>query len=124
MSTWLWLRYHPSVFVRRNYRTGSILVEQDSPPLRSNNCTKTLKTHYWKIPITFTTQEKLEFADVSKSKIMMGAKTMYINEQKTSGWVLFNIKQAGEYRLHIRRHVIVSSITHKNNLVGLIKCFV
>ncbi|KAF2900753.1 hypothetical protein ILUMI_05437 [Ignelater luminosus] len=101
MDTWSLQTGYPVVTVTRDYEDNSAELKQERFLLDD---TETSETHpeCWWIPLTFTTQEELEFTRTSQRHwLLCPAESEYIfNLPDGEQWILFNIEGTGLYRIN------------------------
>lgn len=94
MTTWTEQAGFPvvNVFIEN----GQAILQQERFLLRNMKSTP-INVKWW-IPITWTTQENMNFNQVNVTYWLKHEReTIKLNE--SSGWVIFNVQSAGEYRL-------------------------
>ncbi|XP_075971879.1 membrane alanyl aminopeptidase-like [Anticarsia gemmatalis] len=93
-DSWVQNRGAPVLNVEFNTQTGVISVSQQRYQL-SGNRPDTL----WNIPLTFTHQGAINFANTRPSSILT-TRTATIQSVAGDNWVLFNLAQSGLYRVN------------------------
>jgi len=93
MDTWINQTGYPLVKVTRNYETGETVISQT--PYRKTDTDEANKVHKtWWIPVTYTTQTKLDFSNTS---IYWLTDSNTLNfELDANDWVIVNLQQMGE----------------------------
>lgn len=95
MSTWTEQAGFPVVKVF--IENGQATLQQERFLLRNMKSTP-INVKWW-IPITWTTQENMNFNQVNVAYWLKHEGETTINLSKSSGWVIFNVQSAGEYCL-------------------------
>ncbi|CAL7935732.1 unnamed protein product [Xylocopa violacea] len=103
MDTWTLQTGFPVVTVTRNYNNGAVTLTQE----RFMLCNGTMKTRsisepLWWIPITYTTESRLDFNKTQPSEWMRAVKSITLSNLKwrPSEWAIFNIQETGYYRVN------------------------
>ncbi|KAF2900959.1 hypothetical protein ILUMI_05226, partial [Ignelater luminosus] len=101
MDTWSLQAGCPVVTVIRDYEDNSAEVKQERFLLDDTEISETHPECWW-IPLTFTTQEELEFTNTRpKHWLLCPAESEYIfNLPDDRQWILFNIQGTGLYRIN------------------------
>ncbi|XP_050580172.1 putative aminopeptidase-2 isoform X1 [Bombus affinis] len=96
MSTWTEQAGFPvvKIFVEN----GQATLQQERFLLRNMKSTP-INVKWW-IPITWTTQENMNFNQVNVTYWLKPERETTIKLNKSSGWVIFNVQSAGFYRVN------------------------
>jgi len=92
MNAWATQMHYPVLKVTRDYDNGTVIISQES--------FSTLDSNRWWIPVTYTTQTKLNFADtLPKLWLKPNVQNSMLDETRLrkNEWIMMNLKQAGEY---------------------------
>ncbi|XP_035779782.1 aminopeptidase N-like [Anopheles albimanus] len=104
MDTWTLQTGFPVVFVRRDYETDSIVLQQTRFSLgnAAQNGTSDGERLLWWIPITYTTLGESNFQE-TKPTIWMKAEEMLVisnHDIPSHDWLIVNLQQTGYYRVN------------------------
>jgi len=90
MDAWITQMHYPVLKVTRDYDNGMVIISQES--------FSTLDSNRWWIPVTYTTQTKLNFADtLPKLWLKPDAQNLMLRETvRKDEWIMLNLKQAGK----------------------------
>ncbi|KAM3967291.1 membrane alanyl aminopeptidase [Aphomia sociella] len=96
MSSWINQAGHPILNVNVNYENGTVSLSQRrfyiNSTVRSNEV--------YKIPITYTTKNKLDFNNTKPVFVMENISADIELNITEESWVLFNIQETGFYRVN------------------------
>lgn len=99
MTNWMKQQDHPVV---RSYRFGNELyVCQDQYYLDDKGNMEQDSPNNWWIPITFTTDEQLDFTNTTPHYWLISQldkREFFVELQSKDGWVILNLQQTGEHR--------------------------
>lgn len=100
MDTWTLQTGLPVVTVIRNYPESSASLTQERFLLLSDD-NKTMEQYWW-IPITYTTQNELNFKNTSTNLWMQQTPEDILENINAAEnqWILLNIQQTGYYRVN------------------------
>lgn len=96
MMNWIRQDDHPVV---RSYRQGRLLsIYQDQYYLNDKGNMQHSHNNWW-IPITFTTDEQLDFTNTTPQYWLTPKQVeILVDLQNLDGWILLNLQQTGEHR--------------------------
>ncbi|KAG8228739.1 hypothetical protein J437_LFUL007074 [Ladona fulva] len=98
MDTWTLQTGYPILTVTRNYDNGSATIKQERYFGLSHH--QEQNQHWW-VPISFTTQDEINFEDTSPKHWLPNTSSMEIFDLPASDkWVMFNLKASGLYRVN------------------------
>lgn len=117
MDTWTLQTGFPVVTVTRNYQTGGASITQDRFMLQnSSKVTTTEPEPLWWIPITYTSEKKLNFERTRPSHWMKAERSITLENLSAdvSEWVIFNVQETGFYRVNYDKKNWQLIIKHLN----------
>ncbi|XP_043469608.1 aminopeptidase N [Leptopilina heterotoma] len=103
MDTWTLQTGFPVVTVTRDYKSGGAYIIQERFLLQNSTLPILMDPMpRWWIPITFTSESKLNFNNTQPSHWMRAEKSLTIPDldARSTEWVLFNVQETGYYRVN------------------------
>lgn len=103
MDTWTLQTGFPLVTVNRDYKKGGATIIQERFMLQNSTSSISVESMpRWWIPITYTSEKKLNFNKTQPSHWMRAEKSLIISDldASSSEWVIFNIQETGYYRVN------------------------
>ncbi|XP_076764198.1 suppressor of ER stress-induced death [Xylocopa sonorina] len=103
MDTWTLQTGFPVVTVTRNYNNGAVTLTQERFMLRNGTMvTASSCEPLWWIPITYTTESRLDFNKTQPSEWMRAVQSITLSNLNwsSSEWAIFNIQETGYYRVN------------------------
>ncbi|KAJ8921494.1 hypothetical protein NQ315_003112 [Exocentrus adspersus] len=114
MHNWIYESGFPLVTITRN--DSSLILSQERFSLQKPNNTETTE---WYIPISYTTEASKNF-NVNISAWLNPNSTLEIKLDKPMSWIIFNLRQAGYYRVnydtHSWNHIIEALKSHTSDI--------
>ncbi|XP_012262215.2 aminopeptidase N-like [Athalia rosae] len=102
MDTWTTQKGYPLVTVIRNYTTATQEITQERFLLKGRGSSNDTKSYRWWIPLTYATQDRLNWFDDPTPVDWMRAQdeSVFISGFSPLSWIIFNVQQAGFYRVN------------------------
>ncbi|XP_015519764.2 aminopeptidase N [Neodiprion lecontei] len=102
MDTWTLQTGFPVVTVNRDYNRGSATLTQERFLLQTSTTEVSDDKPLWWIPITYTSQNVLNFNETIPSRWMQAEPTITLSNLNTAAneWVIFNVQETGYYRVN------------------------
>lgn len=106
MNTWILQSGFPVVTVVRNYKTQTMTLTQKKFVYENAMINKTTAPDVdepsWFIPITYTTQKKIDFTETKPTHWMQNSNPIEVKgiDAGPLDWVIVNIQQTGKYTLY------------------------
>ncbi|XP_071443290.1 aminopeptidase N-like [Hetaerina americana] len=96
MDTWTLQAGYPLITVKRNYENGSASVTQER-----NLGTSTDTSIHWWVPLSFTSQDELNFDETAPKQWLPRESTTELTDLPNANkWVIFNLQASGLYRVN------------------------